>query len=243
MKLLLLIIPFTLFTSFKKKQNRNAPLGTVFVSDNFFIDKTEVTNLNYREFLTWVKENDLANYEAMLPDTAVWHSENPSSTIEKIYFRQPAYNNYPVVGVSYDQALAYSNWRSNMFNSLNKGKKVKYRLPTVTEWETIANQHQPTEYWLKWKRKDVRAFNSTADKIYRDSAINGITAPVESFFPNKIGMYNMLGNVAEMTMEQGVAKGGSFVSKASTVFIKDNNMYTKPELWLGFRCVCEIVAP
>jgi formylglycine-generating enzyme required for sulfatase activity len=68
-----------------------------------------------------------------------------------------------------------------------------------------------------------------------------ITSPVKSYFPNKIGVYNLIGNVAEMISEEGIAKGGSWINKPEEVSVTEDFHYTKPSDWLGFRCVCEKV--
>ena len=57
---------------------------------------------------------------------------------------------------------------------------------------------------------------------------------------NSMGLYNMIGNVAEMVDEDGVAKGGSWVHELADCKIESRQFYTKPTSWLGFRCVAEV---
>ena len=54
---------------------------------------------------------------------------------------------------------------------------------------------------------------------------------------NELGVYNLKGNVAEMILEKGVAKGGSWVHTNEETTIEKDFKYTKPQSWLGFRCV------
>lgn len=90
---------------------------------SFFMDVTEVTNVMYLEYLDWLKKKYYSNedtkkiYEAALPDTLAWR--NPLGYNEDMvnnYLRHPAYQNHPVVGVSWDQATNYAKWRTNRVN-------------------------------------------------------------------------------------------------------------------------------
>ena len=100
---------------------------------SFFMDETEVTNVMYREYLFWLKKKfyksdseEIRNiYFAALPDSLVWR--NPLGFNEDMvnnYLRHPAFNNHPVVGVSWVQAQNFSKWRTNRVNEkilLDKG--------------------------------------------------------------------------------------------------------------------------
>ena len=90
---------------------------------SFFIDETEVTNAMYVEYLFWLKnmygnDNDLVEiYKSALPDTLVWR--NPLGFNEDMvnnYLRHPAFQNHPVVGVSWKQATNYAKWRTQRVN-------------------------------------------------------------------------------------------------------------------------------
>ncbi len=87
---------------------------------SFYMDETEVSNLDYREYLFWLKRVYPANpekYLAALPDTLVWREELAyNEPYVTNYLRHPAYGNYPVVGVSWKQADTYSKWRTDRVN-------------------------------------------------------------------------------------------------------------------------------
>lgn len=91
---------------------------------SFYMDEYEVTNLMYLEYLDWLKrvfpptEARFANiYKGALPDTLVWRNRlGFNETMTNNYLRHPAYANYPVVGVSWIQAVEYSDWRTNRYN-------------------------------------------------------------------------------------------------------------------------------
>lgn len=139
-------------------QTLPAPPNTLPVGADLFMDKTEVSNLHWREFLHYIRRDSGERlYRQMLPDTLVWAQRNlpqaqisaPELTIN--YFRSEAYQHHPVVGISYEQAQAYAHWRSqiatqvmNQPRELEKrglqGKRllVEYRLPTEEEWMAAA---------------------------------------------------------------------------------------------------------
>jgi len=87
---------------------------------SFYMDETEVSNLDYREYLFWLKRIYPSNpekYKAALPDTLVWREELAyNEPYVTNYLRHPAYANYPVVGVSWKQADAYAKWRTDRVN-------------------------------------------------------------------------------------------------------------------------------
>lgn len=91
---------------------------------SFYMDETEVTNLMYLEYLDWIKrvyppteENYRAIYNGALPDTLVWRNRlGYNEVMVENYLRHPGYAEYPVVGVSWIQAVEFSNWRSDRVN-------------------------------------------------------------------------------------------------------------------------------
>ena len=95
---------------------------------SFFMDETEVSNQDYREYTHWVTRvypGDRAKLAAILPDTAQWRSELAyNEPYVTNYFRHPAYADYPVVGVDWEQAEAYCAWRTDRVNEqilVNRG--------------------------------------------------------------------------------------------------------------------------
>lgn len=90
---------------------------------SFYMDETEVRNLDYLEYLYWISrvfgETYPEVYRKALPDTLVWR--DPLAYNEPFvqnYLRHPAYNDYPVVGVSWIQASEYAAWRTDRVNEM-----------------------------------------------------------------------------------------------------------------------------
>jgi len=92
---------------------------TVTVS-SFYMDETEVKNVDYREYLHWLRrvyQSYQDVYRRALPDTLVWRSPMGfNDPYVQYYFRHPSYNNYPVVGVNWVQASDYCLWRTDRVN-------------------------------------------------------------------------------------------------------------------------------
>jgi len=101
---------------------------------SFYMDETEVSNADWLEYLTWISNsfpNDGELYYNALPDSLVWR--NPLSYNEpyvNLYFRHPAFQDYPVVGVTWEQANEYCQWRTDRVNEnilRQRGVLVDYK--------------------------------------------------------------------------------------------------------------------
>ena len=94
---------------------------------SFYMDETEITNVQYREYIYWLKRIYAADEDSVimktylnaLPDTNAWRSElGYNEPMVNNYFRHAGFSHYPVVGVSWDQAVNYCNWRTDRVNEL-----------------------------------------------------------------------------------------------------------------------------
>lgn len=135
---------------------RNNERRTLTVS-SFFMDKYEVTNIAWREYLGWNEavfgHTKPELLKKLLPDTTVWRDEMAyNEPFIEYYFRHPAYSFYPVVGVTWEQAMDYSQWRTDRVNEhiliLKKFiQKPKYELLRSNAYFTkdeLANLMQDT---------------------------------------------------------------------------------------------------
>jgi gliding motility-associated lipoprotein GldJ len=99
----------------------NNRLRRVTVS-SFYLDQKEVSNKNYKDYLHWLEKVYMpTNQDSIVnqarPDTLVWRSELAyNEPMVEAYFRHPSFNDYPVVGISWDQANEYCKWRTDRAN-------------------------------------------------------------------------------------------------------------------------------
>ena len=144
------------------------------------------------------------------PDTTCWINDFDNAYNEpytRMYFSHAGYNNYPVVGVSWEQANAFSNWRTDFLKRSigREGVYIEpYRLPTEAEWEYAAragNSENPFP-WEETLPYDERGcfyanFKPMDGDYVRDGHV--ITSPVGTYSANDFGLYDMAGNVSEWT--------------------------------------------
>ena len=108
----------------------NAPRRVTVSS--FYMDETEVTNLFWLEYLTWLERVYGSSFpeivERALPDTLAWREKLAyNEPLVKYYLRHPAYRDYPVVGISWRQANDFCKWRTDRVNEeilINEGLLV-----------------------------------------------------------------------------------------------------------------------
>ena len=143
------------------------------------------------------------------PDTTVWVNDFRNSDNEmylRNYFSNPAYNEYPVVGVTWEQANAFCAWRTDyLLKGLGGEARYiqRYRLPTEAEWEYAARGKNGNEF--PWENERVKSgegcfyANFKPDRGNYTKDGNLITSKVGIYGANSNGLYDMAGNVAEWT--------------------------------------------
>ena len=210
---------------------REKPAHVVTV-DGFFIDITEVTNKQFKEFTKATNYKTIAERKIdweilkkqLPPDTpkphdsilqpgslifnknvnavvnmnnyhqwwtwkigANWkHPEGPNSSIEEK-------DNFPVVHIAHEDALAYCKWANR-------------RLPTEAEWESAAQGNNENTIYT-WGNNpellDINANTWQGTFPVKNESIDGfeLIAAVKSYPPSSIGVYDLLGNVWEITSD------------------------------------------
>jgi len=147
------------------------------------------------------------------PDTLVWirdfeYTYNEPFTLK--YFSHVAFDDYPVVGITWKQARAFCSWRTNLKSSfdsrLNETPAHDFRLPTETEWELAARGglHNTMYPWGSYYTRNdmgcfVANFKPLRGNYVADSPSTTVAMKAGSFEPNNFGLYDMSGNVAEWT--------------------------------------------
>lgn len=143
------------------------------------------------------------------PDTTCWVNDFPNANNEtymRLYFSHPNYSDYPVVGVSWEQANAFCAWRTEyLLAGLGPQARYvqRYRLPTEAEWEFAARG--PEAYRYPWSQSDSKDdngcyyanFKPERGNYTKDGSL--ITTRTGNYRPNSNGLYDMAGNVAEWT--------------------------------------------
>jgi formylglycine-generating enzyme required for sulfatase activity len=113
-----------------------------FHTDAFYMATTEVSNVEYRLFLSELKsEGNMNLYNQCNIDSAGWREELAYNEPFVVYYhRHPVYNNYPVVNISYQGALEYCKWWEKKMNAegAESGNSYEVRLPTKAEWVRAA---------------------------------------------------------------------------------------------------------
>ena len=177
-----------------------------FDAEQAALDRKKDPNLRGRSDYIY-EEDNLEIY----PDTTVWIKDFNYSYNEPMhndYFSHPAYQDYPVVGVSWDQAVAFCVWRTSYKNSYQKASNkplVNYfRLPTEAEWEYAARGGIPSgiypwgsPYLLNDRGCFLANFKPLRGDYSSDQAM--YTVEAKSYLANDYNLYNMAGNVAEWT--------------------------------------------
>lgn len=260
---------------------------------SFFMDQYEIRNVDWREYTNWMEvvfgkaAPDLVKKSK--PDVMVWREELAyNEPYLQNYFTHPAFDQYPVVGITWEQAMDYCAWRTDRVNELalvragiieapdfskldsmaydsirlkfvfntqkyllqnsyqpKQGKHPKkdmngsirkvdmsdgilfsdFRLPTEAEWEFAAYAIQAKDKEgmvdggkiYPWSGSQLRNPNKKYRGEMQANFVRGrgdlmgtsgnlndgatITAPVDSYYPNDFGLYNMAGNVNEWVLD------------------------------------------
>lgn len=178
----------------------------------------EVTDYNYKSPTKGqrIPVKDRSSYIVrdvvnVYPDTLCWVSDFTYSFNEpmaNMYFWHPAYDHYPVVGVSWRQARAFCVWRTQLKNSwlseMGETFVQDFRLPTESEWEYASRGGQKGSmypwggyYATNYKGCYIANFKPMRGNYTADGGIYPLI--VANNDPNDYGLYDMGGNVSEWT--------------------------------------------
>ena len=232
-------------------------------TSEFFISSTEVTNIQWKEFLMYLKqEGRMEEYNANVLNTTVWRQRLAyNEPFVNYYYQHQTYSEYPAVGMTLKQAIAYADWLTEIFAMGDQGVKVTFSVPTKKQWIRAARGGAATQYpwdgpYLRNSKgsflsnhkavgsENIHLERSTNNLVVVSSGNKGventITAPGESYYPNQFGIYNMSGNVAELVSDDTVAMGGSWNDTGYDVRVESEQPASEPKSTIGFRVVAVI---
>lgn len=174
-----------------------------------FIDANEVTVLYWKDYLNWLGKEygeETSQYKTMLPDSAT------CSQVYSANWEHPSCQNFPIVGISYEQAIAYCKWLTDRVNEMlklkNKKYTVSYTLPTKTDFEEAYKQQK-----VKTNYKNITGIDWRKEK-------KGILAGIGD-------------NAQELTIEKMILTG----EESDVLFFQP---FMESNAFIGFRCIAEI---
>ena len=196
----------------------------------FAIGQTQITVGDFKHF---VKETNYVTEAESDNGCAAFVDGEPKYN-SVLNWRNPGFSQsdeHPVVCISEKDSNAYLSW-------LSKRTERKYRLPSEIEWEYVARAGSADNYW--WGN-DIG--NGKANCAYCGSKwSNRSTAPVKSFRANKLGLFDTVGNVWELTNGQKiVARGGAwnFAPKLARTSVRLELSPNFRSNYVGFRALRE----
>ncbi len=233
-------------------------------NENLFISKYEITNEFYNLFLSEKGNEKYACQNELWLDKIDYSNQyfNDYTTLSD-YKNYPVVNISKEDALAFCNWLTkkYESFEDRNY------KGIVFNLPTDKEWELAAHGYnivkgETTYYWtgpytINSKGDYLCNFNPIEERWILDVdssfMIDGISkqqiqwagekdgflisAPVDSYSPNLNGLYNLFGNVAEMTADKNIIKGGSWGSFQNELKIDSSEEYTGPSPYVGFRLV------
>jgi len=214
----------------KNKFNPNtgafAPGASVRVDTAYVDEKGVIHNVTITRPLRSRADLITQRIVNIYPDTLTWTRDFQFAFNDprmKMYFSHKGYVNYPVVGVTWEQAQAFCHWRTQLFNNNNKVQGQEYRLPTEAEWEYAARGGFPGALY-PWGGNYVRdskgCFMANFKPMRGSYTLDegATTMKVASFAPNNYGLYDMAGNVAEWTNDAWNSSSNMLVNDMNSSF-------------------------
>jgi formylglycine-generating enzyme required for sulfatase activity len=213
----------------------------------FWMDKNEVTNAQFKEFVDATGYITLAERDAIIegkryePGALVFDETNPRQWWkfqQGAYWRQPygpgssieGKENHPVVQISWYDAMAYAHW-------------VGKRLPTEVEWEYAARGGKSgaiyfwgNEFEVATRHANFHQGNFPLNNLVMDEFAK--TAPVGSFPTNDFGLYDMAGNVWEWCLDTYHPNAYELLGKREKGYFKEYVNHQQQKVIRGGSFLC-----
>ena len=280
--LLYLLLIFIISCQVKKKVPKDpatiameTPPGTLRINDSLFMDADEASNINYREYLYYIRtkhgiESDV--FQSALPDTLIWaYHDTCLASLTLEYSRAPLLDDYPVVGVSQNQARAYAKWRTDRvveMQLIEAGILVFHPESTYENYFTMERyfngqyfDHIPDpriEYYHEYGLPTVAEYKLTMSKfIVEEDEVSQDQLPLlgpynltcdekYTFFEPQdysmpITMRHLNGNLTEWTTTDNLTYGHHWLSEDHEQYDGITHLYKTPQINVGFRNVARLV--
>jgi hypothetical protein len=206
----IILISFFWLQSLFGQKGKDVPVGTIRIGD-YFIDQFEIAIIHWLEYEYYNKQKG----DSILPDSSV------------LWYRNADFRYKPIVGITYEQALDFCEWRSKMVSEIMK-KNVRYTLPTEEEWTAIAKTIL---------KNNGRQISKQFKTIYSMKRGEGVRYELSDIRDDRVVPAHFFDNVSEMCLEKGIAMGiNNFDIDSELPQIRRYN-YDSPNLYLGFRCI------
>lgn len=209
----------------------NVALNRQITVSAFYMDDTEITNNEYRQFLETAKDTLPAEMAALVyPDTMVWINDFAFAYNEpytEAYFWHPAFDEYPVVGVNWYAASYFCQWRTAHYNNFRLEVGLlpipRFRLPTEAEWEYASRggyEHTLYPWESPYIKNAAGCFLANFKPGRGDYIADNFdyTCPVLSYWPNDYNLWCMPGNVAEWCEDDFEESGYTYAHDLNPVF-------------------------
>lgn len=225
-----------------------------------YVSIYEITNKEYNAFLKDISPAiEKSELQKLKPDSTLWIKSfeySYNAPFVNDYHSHPAFAKHPVVNIAKESMEKYCEWLTQKYNSQEKRKfaKVKFRLPSESEWLKFAKPLPGIPlpwagnlpYSIDKKGKivplaNLKIFDYTTNKYNYifDNAL--YPTNVGYYKPNSIGLFDIIGNVAECTSE-GKVKGGSWENTIEESLINLNQDVPIQSPVVGFRIVMEVIS-
>ncbi|PHX91965.1 MAG: gliding motility lipoprotein GldJ [Flavobacteriales bacterium] len=169
---------FTMGSTEKDLQFDNNNTERTVTVNSFYMDETEISNLQYREYVYWLMRTYVSFpevYQRALPDSLCWRSKLAyNEPFVEYYFRHPSYKDYPVVGVNWQQASEFAQWRTERVNEMILDREGISKFDIVTDanddntfhtrtylagqYDFIKKGKNPLKDYAKKKKKDQKRY-------------------------------------------------------------------------------------
>ena len=186
------------------------------VETNLYTNKYETSNAEYRAFLTWIKQNKVDKLEAYEVKHEGWDGFYKAE-YRKSYATSSYFDNYPVVNITHESALAFCDWMTDQYNNSTdrkkKFKEVKFRLPTKQEWLSMAINGRPHHMKYPWGGPYMRNRDGKYLANFRKFGNHAIKMDIND--PEKVE----INGIEDLSGEGTILEGGVTISAPVNSYI------------------------